>query len=133
MPSASTSNNISNRNSLERERDLDHKYGVYDRYGSSGGGGLGLNGLKNIGNTCFMNSVIQCLSNTKFLMEYLKKDIYVDDINTSISSMKGALIKGKIFVFLTVIKFYGRFTSKHFSQFFVIPPISLFNLLADLP
>lgn len=41
-----------------------------------------------------MNSVIQCLSNTKLLLEYLRKDGYVEEINTTISGMKGALIKG---------------------------------------
>ncbi|XP_018565399.1 ubiquitin carboxyl-terminal hydrolase 2 isoform X2 [Anoplophora glabripennis] len=61
---------------------------------------LGLNGLKNIGNTCFMNSVIQCLSNTRWLLEYLRKDSYIRDINTTISGMKGALIKA----FAEVIK-----------------------------
>ena len=30
----------------------------------------GLTGLKNIGNTCYMNSIIQCLSNTKDFREY---------------------------------------------------------------
>lgn len=47
-----------------------------------------------------MNSVIQCLSNTKPLLEYLLNEKYLADINATSSSMKGALIK----VFAKVIQ-----------------------------
>ena len=71
--------------------------GSSDTGGASGGqfGARppGLTGLQNIGNTCFMNSVFQCLSNTKALQDYILHHEYSNDINTSTSTMKGALIK----------------------------------------
>ncbi|KAM4722665.1 ubiquitin carboxyl-terminal hydrolase 4 [Rhinophrynus dorsalis] len=41
----------------------------------------GLCGLSNLGNTCFMNSALQCLSNTPPLTEYFLSDEYKKEIN----------------------------------------------------
>ncbi|KAK7866294.1 hypothetical protein R5R35_007122 [Gryllus longicercus] len=43
--------------------------------------GRGLTGLKNLGNTCYMNSIIQCLSNTTPLAKYFVSGQYRNDIN----------------------------------------------------
>ena len=41
----------------------------------------GLCGLSNLGNTCFMNSALQCLSNTTELTKYFLYGLQKDEIN----------------------------------------------------
>ncbi|XP_076644083.1 uncharacterized protein LOC143354148 [Halictus rubicundus] len=41
----------------------------------------GITGLKNLGNSCYMNSIIQCLSNTTHLAKYFTDNLYIEDLN----------------------------------------------------
>lgn len=68
----------------EDERDRagkSHPAALKERLSSSYGEKTpGVLGLKNHGNTCFMNAVVQCLSNTDLLAEYLGLEHYKTDL-----------------------------------------------------
>ncbi|BGP25693.1 ubiquitin carboxyl-terminal hydrolase [Rhodotorula toruloides] len=55
--------------------------GALTRSKSTKQGQRGLVGLQNLGNTCFMNSAIQCMSNTKELQEYFLSGVYHSELN----------------------------------------------------
>lgn len=79
-PSGESSSNRVTRSQTAAERDAGKLHG--------------LTGLYNLGNTCFMNSALQCMSNTKELKDYFVSGVYKAEVNTSNPlGMGGAMAK----------------------------------------
>ncbi|OCF44499.1 ubiquitin carboxyl-terminal hydrolase 4/11/15 [Kwoniella heveanensis CBS 569] len=77
--SGTTTNGASSSTSLSASTS---NGGVQTRsHSRQGRSGKGLVGLQNLGNTCFMNSAVQCLSNTQELNEYFLSGVYNSEIN----------------------------------------------------
>ena len=70
----------------------------------------GLCGLQNIGNTCYMNTIIQCISNCQLFKEYFNDKKFVDPLITNIKEKE----KGEIDMKCIYNKFNNTLTYQLF-------------------
>ncbi len=86
-----TSNNCNNLNDYKKDAEEKNesvgsgsyrrKYDKYNNDDNSNEENLKWSGLRNVGNTCYMNSILQCLNSTKLFKEYILLKTYTKDVH----------------------------------------------------
>lgn len=69
-------------------------------------GDVGATGLQNLGNTCYMNSIIQCLLNLEEFCKYFKSNFYKKHLNRYVQSVSYSS------AYLKIISIDANFTGK---------------------
>ena len=85
----------------------------------------GITGLNNLGNTCYLNSIIQCLSNCESFRNYLLSDEFLK-LLTSFKVKNNTNIKN-----LLIYQFYRLIKKIWLSNSNELEPISFKKLLGE--